>query len=362
MRHVYPKKSNLWIDLLDPKTDRLLRQKPETLAEMIRIAEGDFEYVVIDEIQKNPVLLDVVHGLIFEKKYKFAITGSSARKLKRGAANLLAGRAFRFECHPMTHVELGTSFDLDDCLAYGSLPEVIELSQKDKQHFLRAYVDTYFKEEVVAEQLVRNLMPFRNFLEVASQSTGKILNMNNIAKVVGVDHTTVQNYFSILDDTMLGFLLLPYSRSIRKRQRAKSKFYYFDTGVQRTLTGLIDAPLNPESPEYGTAFEHYIVLEFKRLISYLKPDWRMSYLMTSDNVEVDLVIERPKMKTVLIEIKSTDNILSLNRQKLSGYKKLAEDFKNSESYVISRDQTSLMEGEIKFIHWSRIFKTVGLIK
>ncbi|MCB0368626.1 MAG: ATP-binding protein [Bdellovibrionales bacterium] len=269
----FPKEDHLWVDLVNSKTESLLRQDPEKLEDLIEGAPSSKQkFIIIDEIQKNPKLLDVVHRLSFERKIKFALTGSSARKLKRGAANLLAGRAFSFTCFPLTHIELEKKFDLDSILAFGSLPEIFELNGQDRIFFLRSYVETYFKEEVSAEQLVRNLIPFRNFLEVASHSNGKILNINNIAHDIGVDHSTVKNYSSILEDTMLGFLLPPYHGSIRKRQQSKSKFYYFDLGVQRALSGRLEIKLEPGNYEYGEAFEHFIILEFFRLIRYKKPD------------------------------------------------------------------------------------------
>jgi len=357
----FPREDCVWINLLDSKIETLLRRDPEKLEPLIAASSSRNKgFVVIDEVQKNPALLDVVHRLIFEKKIKFALTGSSARKLKRGSANLLAGRAFSFECFPLTHIEIADQFNLNQVLMYGALPEIFELDEHEKIHFLRSYVETYFKEEVSAEQLVRNLIPFRNFLEVASQSNGKILNMNSIANDIGVDHTTVQNYFSVLEDTMLGFMLPPYHNSIRKRQRAKSKFYYFDLGVQRALSGRLEIPLISGNFEYGDAFEHFIILEFRRLIKYRKPDWRMSYFKSGDNAEIDLVIERPGLKTVLIEIKSTDRIQSLDAQKMMGFKNLVKDFKNSEAYLVSCDKTELLENGIFYLHWKNIFSRVGL--
>jgi predicted AAA+ superfamily ATPase len=221
-------------------------------------AKPEVKWVVIDEIQKIPALLDVVHSLAKNKSLKFALSGSSARKLKRGAANLLAGRAFKYVCHPLLHSELGASFSMDEVLRYGSLPEVFSLEAPDKQDYLRTYVETYFKEEIVAEQIVRKLKPFKNFLQVAAQMNTKILNLNKVARDVGVDHTTVQNYFEILEDTLIGFLLEPFDESIRKRQRQASKFYYFDLGVARALKRSLELPLLPSTLDYGDAFEHFI--------------------------------------------------------------------------------------------------------
>lgn len=225
---------------------------------------------------------------------------------------------------------------------------------------MRSYVDVYFKEEVVAEQLVRNLLPFRNFLEIASQCNGKILNLNNLAQDVEVDQTTANNYLTILEDTLLGFRLPPHRNSLRKRQRTKAKFFYFDLGVQRALSGRLDVPLVPGSLEYGDAFEHFLILEFYRLIRYKKPDWKMSYFKSSDDAEIDLVVERPGEKTILIEIKSTDQVHKLDKQKLMGFKGLVKDFKNKIAYLVSNDPNEFDEDLISYVHWRTIFKKLGL--
>jgi uncharacterized protein len=350
----------IYINLLDPTIDDKLSENPHLLYEMIE-AEPEKDWVIIDEIQKNVKLLDLVHQLSGNKKLKFILTGSSARKLKRGQANLLAGRAFNYKCHPLTYIELEEHFDLNTVLQYGSLPDIFSLDAEDKQEYLRAYVETYFKEEIVAEQIVRNLKPFKNFLNVAAQMSGKILNINKIARDVGVDHMTVQKYFEILEETLVGFHLEPYHESIRKRQRHASKFYYFDLGVTRTLKKLINHTLTPKSYEYGDAFEHFIILEIKRLIDYFQPDWTLSYLTTKDGAEIDLIIERPRLKKILIQIKSTNDVQSLEKTTLTAYSKLAHDIENSEAYLFSQDPTLSKKDNITFIHWKEGLKKIGLV-
>ena len=255
---------------------------------------------------------------------------------------------------------MGEDFLLNDIMRFGSLPETLSLSEEDKKLFLRGYIDTYFREQVVAEQLVRNLIPFRNFLEVAAQANGTILNINNIAKSLSVDHITVQNYFSILEDTMVAFFLQPYHTSIRERQNSKNKFFYFDLGVQRALTGLLELDINEGSFDFVNAFEHFIICEFYRLLRYKKPDWKMFFLRTNDQAEIDLIIQRPRKKLVLIEIKSTDNIQTLNQQKLSGFKSLTAEISNSETYLISRDKTESKVGHIHYMYWKDLFVKLGI--
>lgn len=341
----------LWIDLLSANLLDELLDHPENLEKIIA-ANPHARRVVIDEIQRAPKLLDLVHQLSGnEQKLQFILTGSSARKLKRNSANMLAGRAFKYQCHPLTRAELGDAFNLLDLLQFGSLPRIFSLGLDEKKEYLRSYVDTYFKEEIVAEQIVRNLRPFKNFLHVAAQMNGKPLNINNIAKDVGVDHTTVQNYFEVLEETLVGFLLEPYHLSVRKRQRQASKFYYFDLGVCQTLRRLIDVPITTNSPEYGDAFEHFCILEIKRKIDYEKPDWAISYLQTKDGAEIDLVIERGGAKTALIEFKSTSETRLLNPSKLNAFKKLTSDINNSEAYLFSCDPIEKKDGHIWLLPW-----------
>jgi predicted AAA+ superfamily ATPase len=359
LKQHFPEKDHLWIDLLDPQIERRLSLNPNELIEIIN-QNTEKNFVVIDEIQKIPQLLDVVHKVIFETKRKFVLTGSSARKLKKGGANLLAGRAFSYKCHPLTYHELGEKFQLDEMLSFGGLPSLLDLDIADKKDYLRSYVEIYFKEEVVAEQLVRNLKPFRNFLDIASQANGKILNIHNIAKQVGVDDTTVQNYFEILEDTLVAFMLPPYHASVRKRQRQKSKFYFFDLGVQRALSGKLELPLQKGTFEYGNLFEHFLILEIKRMIDYKKPDWKISYLKSGDDAEIDLIIERPGEKTVLIEIKSTNNTNELDEQKLVGFKKLSAAIENSITFLVSQDPIEKKQDHVHYLYWENLFSKIGM--
>jgi predicted AAA+ superfamily ATPase len=207
----------LQFDLLDPELEARFALNPRLLLEQAsKLSPGS--WIVIDEVQKVPKLLSLVHKIIEEKKVHFALTGSSARKLRRGGADMLAGRAFVFYLFPLTYGEsLQKGFELRHALSWGSLPKVVGYSEDlDRIRYLNAYVHTYIKEEIQVEQLVRNLDPFRLFLKVAAQNNGKIINYSNIAKDTGVDIKSVQNYYEILRDTHLGFLLEPFGKSIRK--------------------------------------------------------------------------------------------------------------------------------------------------
>ncbi len=231
--------SSIIIDLLKKKTEARFARNPDALYDIVKALPETTTHVIIDEVQKNPKLLDVVHDLMSDTKKCFVMTGSSARKLKQGGANLLAGRAFVYHMYPLTHIELGDTFNLDHALHWGTLPEIFTLDIDEmKKEFLYAYAHTYLKEEIWNEHFIRDLDPFRRFLEVAAQCNGQLINFSNIARDVGVSDKTIKSYYSILEDTLIGFFLEPYHASFRKRLSHQPKFYLFDTGVTRALAFL----------------------------------------------------------------------------------------------------------------------------
>ncbi len=350
-------KNVLFLDLLNPRIEDQFRMNPESLIAQISAQKPD--WVVIDEVQKLPRILDLVHLLIEEKKQKFALTGSSARKLKRGSANLLAGRAFMNHLFPFSALELGKQFSLEQALSFGLLPKVQYLENtQDKIDFLESYALTYLKEEIQAEQVIRRIDPFRQFLQVAAQMNGKIINYRKIARDVGVDSTTVQNYFSILEDTLIGFYLPSYSKSIRKRQREAPKFYLFDPGIVRALSKNLDVKLKPGNYAYGDAFEHFVILEIFKLISYCKKRWDISYLRTKDDAEIDLIIEVSQGKTICIEIKSSDNI---RENDLAKFIEISKDVPRSKSYCFSNDLGPKNFSHVQCLHWTDGLKEIGLV-
>jgi len=348
----------MWIDLLDPEQEDRFSRSPRELAERLDAASGKVQWVVLDEIQKVPRLLDVVHGRIETAGTRFAITGSSPRKLKRESTNLLAGRAFIHNLFPLTHRELGSDFDLDSALMYGTLPGLLKLnSAEEKTAFLRAYALTYLREEVWAEHLVRKLDPFRRFMEVAAQCNGEIVNFANISRDVGADIKTVQSYFEILEDTLIGFLLEPSHRSIRKRQRQAPKFYLFDPGVRRALDRTLTVDLKPGTYAYGKAFEHFVVIEALRLSAYSQNDFRFSYLRTKDDAEIDLIVDRPGAPTALLEIKSSERIDERDTKPLE---RLAAGMPGAQAFCLSRDPVSRRIGSVLVLPWQQGLAELGL--
>ena len=297
------------IDLLNPvEFEQATLAIPELTARIeAGIDEG--KWIFIDEVQKAPRLLDVVQRLIDKREAKFALTGSSARKLRRGGANLLAGRAYTYNLHPFTSSELGDRFHLDSYLAFGGLPRVWNITNPaERVIYLRSYVTTYLKEEISEEQIVRNLEPFARFLQVAAQCSGTVLNYTSVARDVGVSDQTVKTYFKILEDTLLGKFLPAFHESVRKSQGKAPKFYLFDVGVLRTLQRKIDQPLTDQHFAYGVLFEHFIIQEIQRRAEYQGRDFQFSFLRTDRGEEIDLIIDRPGRNRVAIEIKSARSV------------------------------------------------------
>jgi predicted AAA+ superfamily ATPase len=341
--------SSIIIDLLKKSTEARFARNPDELYAIVMELPEATTHVIIDEIQKNPKLLDVVHTLMGETKKYFIMTGSSARKLKQGGANLLAGRAFVYHMYPLTHVELGDTFHLDQALHWGTLPEIFTLDSDDmKKEFLYAYAHTYLKEEIWNEHFIKDLDPFRRFLEIAAQCNGKLINFSNIARDVGISDKTIKSYYSILEDTLIGFFLEPYHTSLRKRLSAQPKFYLFDTGVTRALAFMTDVKLSKRTSAYGDAFEHFIILECIRLSSYHRLHYKFSYLRTQNDVEIDLIVERPGKKLLCIEIKSAEEI---HREHISSFITITKNIEKSEAICICNDKYTKKIDHVLVLPW-----------
>ena len=308
LRSCFQEMDILWIDFLTDEDEDRFSRHPD---ELISILEHNkYSKVVVDEIQKVPKFLDIIHKCMeMHKKVQFIMTGSSSRKLKRNSANLLAGRAFVYNLYPFTYCELSNKFLLDDILNFGSLPKIFEYSSEDdKKKYLKSYARVYLKEEILQEQIIRKIDYFRDFLEVAAQTNGQIINYSKISDDVGIDDKTVTQYFYVLRDTLVGLLLPPYHRSVRKQQIKSPKFYFFDLGVKKALERSLDSPLVPQTSAYGRAFEHFIILECHRLNEYYARDYRFYYLKDKEGMEIDLIIDRGRKSDILIEIKSSTKI------------------------------------------------------
>lgn len=348
-------KNSLYINLLLSTEERYYSRNPDRLIEIVNALPQTSTHVIIDEVQKLPKLLDIVHELIETTNKKFILTGSSARKLKHGGANLLAGRAFVYNLAPFSFLEVQDNVSITDFIRWGSLPKIFDFDTDEKKIlFLDSYANTYLKEEVWSEHLIRVLEPFRYFLEVAAQTNGKIINYTKISNDVGVDVKTIQNYFTILEDTLLGFFLTPFQHSFRKRLSKSPKFYFFDPGVTKALANQLTIPVNESTNFYGDCFEHFIITQCKHLSFYFHRDYQFSYLRTKDDAEIDLVVERPGKPLLLVEIKSSQDV---EERQLYTLKSIIQDLKNCEAVCFSRDKYPKKIGNIMIYPWAE-----GIIK
>jgi predicted AAA+ superfamily ATPase len=305
-----------WIDLLKAEEFRRYVARPELLRQEIEAGETEpGRQIVIDEIQKVPALLDEVHWLIENRGLHFALCGSSARKVKRGAANLLGGRAMRYELHGLSASELGREFDLDRMLNHGYLPRIYGATRPKRM--LDAYVADYLKEEIAAEGLVRSLPSFSDFLDAAALSDAELVNFSSIARECGVSSHTTKSYFQILEDTLLGRWLPAYRKRPKRRVIGSPKFYFVDVGVVNRLARR--GELLPGSEIYGKAFENWVFHELSAFVSYREFDGALSYWRVASGIEVDFVLGNMQLA---IEAKSSARI---TRDHLKGLRSLVED-------------------------------------
>jgi predicted AAA+ superfamily ATPase len=276
----------LTVNLLEPDVFRRYSARPETLLELIR-AQTTPRTVIIDEVQKVPDLLDTVHQLMEEKRdWRFVLTGSSARKLKREGIDLLAGRAVLKTMHPFMAAELGQKFNLNEALETGLLPVI--LASSDRQESLRSYTALYLKEEVQLEGFVRKIGHFARFLEVVSFSHAALLNMSNIARESEIERKTVEGYIDILEDLLIAFRLPVFKKRAQRQVSEHPKFYLFDAGVYRSLRprGPLDRPQEID----GGALEGLVAQHLRAWIAYSGGRHELSFWRTRSGVEVDFIV------------------------------------------------------------------------
>jgi predicted AAA+ superfamily ATPase len=269
--------------------------------------------------------------------------------LKRSGANLLAGRAYLYPLFPFVSQELKGKWNLDRAIQFGTLPKAyFRESDLDAKNFLKSYVQTYLKEEIRVEQLVRQLDPFRDFLEVAAQMSGQVINHSKIAREVGVSDKTIVSYFQILEDTHLGFILPAFHRSIRKGQAEHPKFYLFDLGVKSALQRNLDNRIAPGTASYGEAFEHIVVNEFLRMNEYSQKDYKISFFRNKEGAEIDLILSHGRKEEILIEIKSSKKIDEVEVKKLG---RASHEFNAKKVYFLSADPSRQMIGKVTCLPW-----------
>ena len=330
----------LYIDLLKTNVAQKYELNPALLRE--EIAANQPALVVVDEIQKIPQLLDEIHWCIENCASKFILCGSSARKLIRMKANLLGGRAWRYEMFPLTTLEIGTDFDLLRAMNHGLIPQ--HYFSNFPERFLESYVLDYLAHEIKAEALVRNVQAFHRFLEVAAISNSEIVNFSSIARDCGVSSVTVKDYFQILQDTLLGFMLNPFTKKIKRTPIESSKFYFFDMGIPRALRRML--LIQEGSVEFGHFFEHFILMEIRAFLSYHNRYQNIYFWRTSCGKEVDLVIGEAEWA---IEIKTSKQ---KSMKEFKGLLAFHEEFPNAKLIAITFDDTKrLIDNKIEVFPW-----------
>lgn len=340
---------DLFINLLDHKEFLRYAKDVSLLSHEVTALNKDKCCIVVDEIQRCPQLLDEIQLIMGDRQgVQFILTGSSARKLRRTGINLLGGRAITLHLHPFTYEELEGKFILEEAMHFGTLPSIIaQKSKQDKIRMLRSYVETYLKEEVQQESLTRNIPAFARFLELAGYENGNILNFQNIAREVGVHSKTIKEYFCILEDTLLGFLFYPYTKSHRKKLISHPKFYFFDCGVVTALRGELLNELISGTAPYGNAFEHWILLEIRRILDYYEREAKISFFRTTDGAEVDLILEFGR-KIWAVEIKSSSQP---HFSEVRGLRSFIKDHQCERALCVCQTPRVFVINGIEFIPW-----------
>jgi uncharacterized protein len=336
LRHMW--QEALWVDLLQPDLFRSYKARPERLRELVA-AYSRGVVVVIDEIQKVPDLLSVVHSLIEKKRNtRFILTGSSARKIKRADVDLLAGRALNCSLHPFMAIELGTRFKMDTALKKGLLPLVVMAEEPDQ--VLKAYAALYVREEVQMEGLVRNVGGFSRFLEIISFSHASVLNISNVARECEIERKVVEGYISILEDLLLAYRIPVFTKRAQRTTVSHPKFFYFDAGVYRSLrpSGPLDRPEEIE----GAALEGLVAQHLIAWNAYRGERNRLYYWRTRAGSEVDFVLYGPEVFWA-IEVKNTAKIRA---EDVSALKTFKQDYPQSKAFLLYRGHERRMIGDI----------------
>jgi len=329
----------LRIDLLRGNEYLRLSASPWELESIIFGGASQPDLVVIDEIQRVPDLLNEVHRLIEERGVRFLLTGSSARSLRKAGVNLLAGRAWRAELFPLVSCEI-PHFNIERHLRYGGLPSVVLSNEPEEE--LIAYVETYLSQEIRAEGLARNLPAFARFLNVAAINSGQRVNYSKVASDAQVSPSTVTEYYSVLEDTLLGFRLEPWAKSVKRKPSQTGRFYLFDLGVWHTLIQTGD--LSRNSDLFGRSFEHFIAQELRAFLSYTRSQDRLSFWRTQEGIEVDFCIG----DHTAIECKASARVTMRDAKGLIA---LREEGVFRSLLLVSNDDLNRMEDGIKFVSW-----------
>ena len=338
-------------DLLDFSIYSPLSSEPNRLENLI---PKDFkDWVVIDEIQRIPELLNEVHRLIENRKIKFLLTGSSARSLRKEGVNLLAGRALTYNIHPLTIQELGKDFEMKHVLNFGLLPASIK--HDDPQKYLKSYIQTYIREEVFQEGLTRNIGAFNRFLETASFAQGSILNFSEISRELSLNRLVVAGYFEILEDLLLATRISPFTHRAKRKMISHQKFYFFDVGVYKTLRPI--GPLDIREKSEGVVLETLFYQSLRAINDYFDLKYKIYFWRTTSGSEIDFIIYGPK-GLYAFEIKRSSKITS---KSLRGLKAFKEDYPEAKLYIIFLGKNKEYHDSINAIPFEEALKKLPQI-
>ena len=329
----------VYFDLLQSDVFERYQKSPTQFREVV-LATPSGATVIVDEIQKIPSLLDEIHWLIVHHKTRFILSGSSPRKIIRSGANLLGGRAIRYELYPLLSVEI-PDFDLQRALNNGLLPRHYLAGNAKK--LISAYIGSYLRDEIIAEAKIRNISAFNAFLEAAAFSNGEMVNYTNIASECGVSSTTVKEYFQILEDTLIGRFVPSFQKKPKRRVILAPKFYYFDVGIANYLLKRGQIELGSEA--FGSAFEHFIYQELYAHSHYSDHNYAISYWRTTSQIEVDFILGDHE---VAIEVKGSNNVQTRH---LKGLRSFSEEYTVKKLIVVSNDPQARVIGAISVLPW-----------
>jgi uncharacterized protein len=340
LKALYPEAS--YLDLLLADVYNRLLRNPSLLREILE-AQSKKKLVIIDEIQRIPELLNEIQWLIVNRNRQFILSGSSPRKIVRSGANLLGGRAVRYELYPLIYKEI-PDFDLLRAINRGLLPR--HYLSKSYNKLISAYIGNYLRDEIMAEARIRNIATFSRFLEIAAFSNGEIVNYLNIATECGVSSPTIKEYFQILVETMTGRFLPSYQKKPKRRVILSPKFYFFDIGIANHL--LKRGIILPGSESFGKAFEHFIYHEIYSHSHYSDLNYPIAYWRTASNIEVDFILGDHE---AAVEVKSSE---MANMRHLRGLTSFAEEYNAKKLILVSNDPVPRKSGNILILPW-RVF-------
>lgn len=349
IRTTYP--DAVYIDLLEAEVFTDLLANPQRLENYIpREYQGQ---IIIDEIQRVPELLNEVHRLIESKSRVFILTGSNARKLRRAGHNLLAGRALTYFLHPLTALETGKDFDMEKAILIGQLPSVYR--EADPKKYLESYVKTYLEQEIQQEGLTRNLSAFVRFLEVASFSHGSVLNISEVARESAIERKVAENYFMILEDLLIGYRVSSFTKKAKRRVVQHPKFYFFDTGIYRTIrpSGPLDRPEEKE----GAALEGLVFQELFAINDYQHAGYTLQYFQTPSGHEVDFVLYGPRGIRAF-EVKRSSRIMG---KMLRGLRVFLREYPQAKAYCLYGGKRRMRDGDIDIIPISDALKALPVL-